>query len=72
MITEMEALDSAVHCKPDTANSSAKCSEHSASGKSEANVERQRVNHPRHWLEVPANHLKESKVAAKRKAGARS
>ena len=69
---EIEAPDSAVHYKLDTVDSNAKCSEHSASGKSEANAEQQRVNNPRHWLEVPANHLKESEMAAKRKALARS
>ena len=57
--------------RPDTADSSAKCSEHSASGNSEAIAERQRFDHPHHWLEVTANHLKESAVVAKRKALAR-
>ena len=54
--------------RPDTADDSAKCSEHGASGKSEAIAEQQRVNHPRHWLEVPANNLAESELVSKRKA----
>ena len=28
----------------------------------------QRIENPRHWLEVPANHLEEDEVVAKRKA----
>ena len=61
-------MNSAVHCRPDSVNSSANCSKHNASGKSEATAEQQRVDSPRHWLKVPANNLAESKVAAKRNA----
>ena len=33
----------------------------------EATTKQQRTEDPRHWLEVPANHLKESEMVAKRK-----
>ena len=33
---EINASNSKVHCRPDSANSSANCSKHSASGKLEA------------------------------------
>ena len=47
-VAKINAPNSAVHCRPDSAVGSAKCSKHSASGKSEATAEQQRVDSPRH------------------------